>query len=210
MIKLININKKFSDHEVIKDFSYVFESKNITALVGTSGCGKSTLLNIIGLLEYPTSGSVEMFGKKNIKPYSKEAKKLLRNKIGYLLQDFALVESKSVEYNINLAIEEHKLKNKKDLINNALKEVGLVGFNGKIISECSGGEKQRVAIARLMIKPCEVVLADEPTGSLDKETANIIFDLLCKLKDKGKTVIMVTHDIELANKCDVILQLKKN
>ena len=145
---------------------------------------------------------MEIFGNKNVKPFSRIASKLLRFKIGYLFQNFALLEDKSVEYNLMLGMENLKIRNKSEKISNALKEVGLEGYEKKMIYKCSGGEQQRIAIARLLLKPCELILADEPTGSLDEENKKIIYTLLKMLQEKGKTIIVVSHDLELIKLAD--------
>ncbi len=202
-----NIKKSYGEHQVIRDFSYEFQDGKITSITGKSGCGKSTLLNLIGLLDSFQEGSLILFDQVNIKPGSRQAKKMLRNHIGYLFQNFALVDDKTVAYNMKIAIEEHKIKDADLKIAEALEKVGLAGFEKKKISECSGGEQQRIAVARLLIKPCQLILADEPTGSLDEQNKMEVFSLLCKLKDQGKTIIIVTHDNELKELCDNKIEL---
>lgn len=208
MILLIkNLSKRFNNHVVIKDFNYEVKPNTMNALVGESGCGKTTLLNIIGLLDTPTSGDVILFDQKNVKIQSKAARLLLRNKIGYLFQNFALVENESVEYNLMMALAYVKTKNKKEIMQESLVKVGLEGFEKRKVYELSGGEQQRVAVARLLLKPCELVLADEPTGSLDEHNRDEVFGLLKQLQDQGKTIIIVTHDKKLASQCDHMIEL---
>ncbi len=204
--KAVKLNKSFGAHHVIQDFSWEFEQGKITCISGRSGAGKSTLLNLIGLLEKRDSGELILFDQ-NIKKNLRNTRKLLKYKIGYLFQDYALLEEKTVEENLKIAIEEHRIKNKKEKIAEALKRVGLEKTEKKRISECSGGEQQRVAIARLLLKPCELVLADEPTGSLDQENKLMVFELLKEMTKEGKTVIMVTHDEELKALCDTVIEL---
>ena len=122
---------------------------------------------------------------------------MLREKIGYLFQNFALINNETVYYNMRIAIGHYKFPNEDALIKNALEAVGLKGFENKKVFKCSGGEQQRIAIARLMIKPCELILADEPTGSLDSENKEEIFKLLIEMNKKGKTLVVVTHDPSL-------------
>lgn len=184
---------------VLNNFNLSVQEGEFVAITGKSGSGKSTLLNIIGLLDRPTKGFTQHFGQKNVKPFSSRSTKLLKHKIGYLFQNFALVENESVYYNMELALQPHKMKNKREVIEQALTEVGLDWFAHKKVYQCSGGEQQRIAIARLLIKPCDLVLADEPTGSLDAENKQVIFDLLTKLHEKGKTLLVVTHDPDLVN-----------
>ncbi|WP_353739353.1 ATP-binding cassette domain-containing protein [Thomasclavelia cocleata] len=174
--------------------------------MGVSGSGKSTLLNIIGLLDKADSGDVILFGEKNIKPFSRKAEKMLREKIGYLFQNFALVENETVEYNLKLALDNIKA-DKKEKIKEVLKEVQLEGYENKKIYKCSGGEQQRVAIARLLLKQCDLILADEPTGSLDESNREIIIKLLKRMQDSGKTIVVVSHDPVFKDIADQIIYL---
>ncbi len=208
ILNMQSINKQFDSQTVLKDFSLKVEENEFLVILGKSGCGKSTLLNIIGLLDKPDSGEITIFNQQNVKPFTKNANKLLRNKIGYLFQNFALLEDKTVEENMLLCLE-HTPGNKEELIKDALTQVGLFGYEDKKIYKCSGGEQQRVALARLLIKPCELILADEPTGSLDKDNKKIVLDLLAKLNQDGKTVIVVTHDEEVKKYAKRILYLDR-
>lgn len=209
IIQLNNICKRYGKKEVLKDFSLNIEEGELIALTGTSGKGKSTILNIIGLLENPDSGDLIICNEKNIKPNTEKANEILRNTIGYLFQNFALVDEETVEYNLNIALKYVKVKKeeKKKLLEEALKKVGLQGFEKNKIYELSGGEQQRIAVARLMLKPSKIILADEPTGSLDEENREIIINLLKDINKSGKTIIIVTHDKYLANKCNRIIEI---
>ena len=197
VLRLKNVDKKFEDQVVFQNFSMEVKQGEFITVAGKSGSGKSTLLNMIGLLDSCDSGVVELFGAKNIKPFSKKANRMLREKIGYLFQNFALINNESVYYNMHIAIKHHKFPDEDTLIKNALEEVGLKGAEEKKVFKCSGGEQQRIAIARLLIKPCELILADEPTGSLDDENKEEIFKLLLEMNRKGKTLVVVTHDLSL-------------
>ena len=210
VVKLEHVYKTFGKHDVLKDLNLELEKGKVYAFTGESGCGKSTLMNLLGLLDKPTSGTITLFGKVNIQPSSKESRILLRDKIGYLFQNFALIENQSVEYNLKLAITYDKERNKKEKVRKALDEVCLSSYEKQKKFECSGGEQQRVALARLLLKPCELILADEPTGSLDEKNKQEVWMLLKNLKNEGKTIVIVTHDLELANKCDEIISLSKN
>lgn len=197
VVKVSQLSKSFNDIKVFEDFNLEIEEGTITIINGPSGCGKSTLLNMLGLLDKPDKGNITLFGLSGIKPFSKRAEKMLAEKLGYLFQNFALVEDETVEYNLLLAMENLKGIDKKAIIGETLARVGLKDYEKKKIYKCSGGEQQRVAIARLLLKPCELVLADEPTGSLDAENKMLVVSLLKELQQMGKTIIIVTHDQEL-------------
>ena len=197
VLNLKNIDKRFDEKVVFQDFSMEVKKGEFVTVQGMSGSGKSTLLNMIGLLDTCDNGVIELFSQKNIKPFSRNANRMLRNKIGYLFQNFALINNETVYYNMHIAIKHHKFPDEDTLIKNALEEVGLKGFEDQKVFKCSGGEQQRIAIARLLIKPCELILADEPTGSLDEKNKEEIFKLLLEMNEKGKTLVVVTHDPSL-------------
>ncbi|BDD38665.1 MULTISPECIES: ABC transporter ATP-binding protein [Streptococcus] len=209
MLKLNGINKSFGKKNVLKDFSLSIKKGEMVAITGPSGCGKSTLLNIIGLIDDFQNGSYQFDGMENIKVNSSQASSIIRNKISYLFQNFALMDSKTVEENLMLALFYQKLSKheKKKRISQALEQVGLKGYENDNIFELSGGEQQRVAIARAILKPSIVILADEPTGSLDRKNKEIVLDLLRKLNQDGKTILIVTHDPEVAEACSRTIEL---
>lgn len=208
IIKVDNITKSFGEHVIFRDFSLQVEQGELLAVEGKSGSGKSTLLNMLGLLDKQDSGDIFLFGEKNIRPFTRKAETYLKYKIGYLFQNFALLENETVMYNMLLAVEHHKLENKKEKVLTALEQVGLKGYENKKIYKCSGGEQQRISIARLLIKPCELVLADEPTGSLDKENKEVVFTLLKQLQTMGKTIVVVSHDPDLIQIADRVVTIK--
>ena len=192
---------------IFDDFSMEIEQGSFVAIQGASGSGKSTLLNMIGLLDSPDKGNIVIFDKKNVKPFSRQANKLLKAKIGYLFQNFALIDNKSVYYNLYLSVDHFSFPDKKERILKALEDVGLKGLENKKICECSGGEQQRVALARLLIKPCQLILADEPTGSLDSVNKEVVFKILKKMQSQGKTIVIVSHDEELVERADCIINI---
>lgn len=204
IVELKNIEKKYGEHIVLNNFSLKVNEGEMVALTGKSGCGKSTLLNIIGLLENIDSGEYLLDGEKINKLNSRQAMRALRSKINYLFQNFALIEEETVLANLEIATKYLTVSKKDKLafISKSLEQVGLKGYEKRKIYELSGGEQQRVAIARCILKPCKIVLADEPTGSLDAENVDIVISLLKKLNESGKTVIIVTHDKYVASKCD--------
>lgn len=209
MIELVNINKNFCDKTILDNCSFNINPNDFVAIVGESGSGKTTLLNILGLIESVDSGKVKMFDEEYIKPNSIQANKLIRERIGFVFQNFALIDNQTVLYNLLMAMKYRSLKKSEKLveIEKVLEFVGLGGYQNKKIYELSGGEQQRIAIARAILKPHDIILADEPTGSLDDVNKQIIFELFEKLNEQGKTIIIVTHDFELANKCKRVLKI---
>ncbi len=206
MILLKGVSKKYGNKTVLNNFSMHICPGEFVAIVGPSGCGKSTLLNIIGLLEPFDKGVVEINKEKNIRPQSRKATNFLRTTISYLFQNFALVDEETVFYNLKLALRYVK-GDKEKLISQALKKVGLVGYEKKKIYQLSGGEQQRVAMARILLKPAKIILADEPTGSLDANNRDLIITMLQMLRQEGKTILVVTHDNYVAAHADRIIEL---
>lgn len=207
-IELTNISKSFNEKKVLNDFSLAVKQGEMVAITGGSGSGKTTLLNIIGLIEKADKGVINIFELKDIKPNTKKSEKAIRNYIGYLFQNYALIDNETVEENLKIGLK--YIKNKKShkkMIEEALKDVGLEGYENRKVFELSGGEQQRIAIARIMLKPSQLILADEPTGSLDYANRNIIIELLKKLNTLGKTVLIVTHDDYIANQCQRIISI---
>lgn len=210
-IKVENITRKFGSHIVLNNLNFTLSIGKMTAICGPSGCGKTTLLNIIGLLEKPDVGSVYYDGKA-VKANSRAALKYLRYTIGFLFQNYGLSDNDTVMWNMMSAMEYCKgnKEEKRQQILAALDKVSLKGIENQKVSQLSGGEQQRVALARLMVKPCELLLADEPTGNLDKENRDIVFSILREMNREGKTILMVTHDYQLAQSCDEVLHLDKD
>lgn len=207
------LNKSFGSNTVLHNISFEIESGESVALVGPSGCGKSTLLNIIGLLETLDSGTINLEGRAYPSINSKKATLMRRTEINYLFQSFALINDWKVSKNLLLALQNTKLlkQEQERLIRTALENYGIGEKFDAVVNELSGGEKQRVAIARAMIKPGNLILADEPTGSLDKAMATIVIDsLLDSVHANHKTLLMVTHDMGIAQRCDRIIELPKH
>ena len=212
VIKLSNISKSFFTSKkinVLKKINYNFKKGKIYSLMGPSGSGKSTLLNLLSLIDRPSSGFLSFENKKIDFNDSTQNDLLRANKIGIIYQqDNLLPDFTSLEniYLAGLAAGQNKassiLKAKA-----LLKKVGLINRLNHYPSELSGGEKQRVSIARAVINEPEILLADEPTGSLDHETAKEIFDILKKQLNKDRIVIFATHNRFFANKADCLLEL---
>ena len=209
-IEVLNVTKKFGKRYIFKNLNLSVEDGEFIAIVGPSGCGKSTLLNMIGLLEAKDTGKIKIKGKETPKIESKEATILRRNTINYLFQSFALINDMTIYQNLLLAMKflntTDKEKDKK--IIEILKKVKLEELKDEKVNTLSGGEQQRVALARTILKPGDIILADEPTGSLDSVSAEIVFNLIKDLsKQYRKTVLMVTHSKDLANQADRIINL---
>lgn len=204
MIEIKNLNKSFFQRQLFKDLNISIGDGEMVAIVGVSGVGKSTLLNIIGSLEKFDSGSVTV-GNTDLSKMSRKNQLLfLRNEVSFLFQNYALMDNKTVIENIIL---NNKAKNTDELAKSALEQLNLNGFENRIVSSLSGGEQQRVALARVMVKPSKVVLADEPTGNLDKENSKIVWDTLKHLNKSGKTVVVVTHDLSSLTNFDKVVYL---
>lgn len=208
MIEIKDVSKKFGDKVIFKNFSYTIADGKMIAIVGPSGCGKSTLLNILGLLDTDYTGEV-LYDNQLLKFSEKKINEYIRNNINYLFQNYALIETDTVEENLMLALEYEKLSksDKVQKINHALADVGLENFNHKKVFTLSGGEQQRVALARIILKKGNIVLADEPTGNLDRENSEKVMGILKALQEEGRTVIIVTHDESFAAQCDDIIEL---
>lgn len=204
IIKVSQLYKQFGDNVILKDFSLEIEEGTMIAIQGKSGSGKSTILNIIATIEGYDQGVVEVFNQINVKPNSKKSENLLRTRIAYLFQNYALIDNLSVKENLKIALKYSKNKSSDD-ISTVLKSVGLEGFENKKIFELSGGEQQRVALARVMLKPCDLVLADEPTGNVDEENKIKIMEIFKTLNMLGKTIVIVTHDVSLNEYFDHVI-----
>lgn len=209
-IEVTGLNKKFGNRHIIENFNLEIEKGEFVAIVGPSGCGKSTLLNVLGMLEKYDGGKIKINGKKLPEINSKAATMVRRNVINYLFQNYALIDNETVEKNLLIAMEfvnkSHKVK--LNMISKTLDYVGLKHLQKEVVNTLSGGEQQRVALARTILKPGNIVLADEPTGSLDPKSSDNAFGLIKQLcKENGKTVVMVTHNMELAKRADRIVEM---
>lgn len=207
--ELTHVNKKYKQHVVINDLNLVIYQGEMVAITGKSGSGKTTVLNMMGLLEKPDQGTIKLFDHPLPRIGSVAANRLLRTKMSYLFQNYALIDNETIQYNLDIPLlysgktkkEKHALKM------DVLERVGLNISMKQNIHELSGGEQQRVAIARLLLKPSEMILADEPTGSLDAENRDEILRLLKELNQSGTTIVIVTHDAMVAEACDRTIQL---
>lgn len=199
-IDLLNVSKSFGSKKIFTDLNLKFESGKSYALIGGSGSGKSTLLNIIGRLEKIDSGNV-LVDKQDI--WKIKERIFFKNTVGYVFQNYSLIENKTVYDNLKLITKDKKI------ITDVLEKVGLSSdYLHQKIYELSGGQAQRVAIARMLMKPRKIILADEPTGALDGEIGKEIIRLLLNERDEDKYVIIATHDPAVYKKVDVIIDMK--
>lgn len=205
MINIKNLNKKFGNKVLFNNLCLSIEGAKLTFIYGESGSGKTTLLNIIGLIEPYDSGEI-IYNDKLIVT-SKDKRFMRRDKIGFIFQDFGLIENETVRQNFNLLYKTKKLKDKDYQITKVLNSVGLNDFLSRPIYELSGGEQQRVAIAKIILKDPNIILADEPTASLDEENKDMVISHLRKMSNNGKTVIVVTHDKSLFSTKDCVINL---
>lgn len=214
MIKLNNITKVYRTKTIettaLNDIDLHVPKGEFLSIMGPSGCGKSTLLNIIGLLDEPSGGTIQVDGQQ-IKKYASKSTANFRNeKLGFIFQSFHLIPDLNVIDNVELPLLYRKVsaKVRRDMASAALESVGLANRKSHFPNQLSGGQKQRVAIARAIVGNPEIILADEPTGNLDSVMGDEVMEILTKLnKDNGTTIVMVTHDERMAKKTDRLIRL---
>ena len=214
MIILQNIKKvynigKANAFEALHDVSLEIADGEMTAVIGKSGAGKSTLLHILACIDSCENGDYRIDGESVSRLSERKAAHIRNEKIGIVMQDFALVEDFSALENVMLPLDfaRKKKPNRKQLALNALQSVGMGDYAKKPVNKLSGGQKQRVAIARAIVNEPSVILADEPTGALDSKTAAEIMNVFHELHKRGKTIIIVTHDMEVAKQCGRIIEI---
>lgn len=218
LIELHNIHKNFrmGDETIhaLNDVSLTIKEGEFTSIVGASGCGKSTMMNIIGLLDLPTSGDYLLDGTNITKMDDDELSHYRNQKIGFVFQSFNLLPKASALKNVEMPMQYASVYNKNltdALVRNmALETLDKVGLSARVHhlpNELSGGQRQRVAIARALVNNPKILLADEPTGALDSRTSEEILNLFEQLNKNGVTVVIVTHDNNVANRCRRILRM---
>ena len=206
-IKITNLSKKYEKNKaikVLKDLTFNFVSGKSYSIMGPSGSGKSTLLNMLSLIDTPTTGSILINNKKINTNNNAENDIIRASKIGIIYQDKNLLSDFTALENVylpNLLISKEKQKSK-ELAKKLIKEVGMINRLNHFPNELSGGENQRIAIARALINDPEIILADEPTGNLDSDNAKLIFKILFNLKSKNRIIIFATHNRYFANMAD--------
>ncbi|QQY79455.1 putative ABC transport system ATP-binding protein [Keratinibaculum paraultunense] len=200
MIKLENISKiyKFDDVviEALKDVSLTIEKGEFVAIMGASGSGKSTLLNIIGCMDTATSGTYTLDNDVISKLNSNGLSKIRNSKITFVFQNFALMEKYTAYENIELPLVNRKVSfaERRKRVSEIAKQLGIEAQLDKLPKQMSGGQQQRIALARALVSGADIILADEPTGALDQKTGIELMELLRNLNKDGKTIILVTHD----------------
>lgn len=213
MIEVVNVNKNYmvggEEVKALKNVSFKIMEGEFVAIIGPSGSGKSTLMNILGCLDIPDSGEYYIEQKNIAKLNDNNLAELRNRKIGFVFQNFNLMPRLSALENVELPLIYKGITKKvrKEKVNKALEIVGLSDRQHHKPSELSGGQQQRIAIARAIICDPEIILADEPTGNLDSKAGKEILNILAELNSRGKTVIIITHDTEIAKHAKRILKI---
>ena len=214
MIDLLGITKTYTTGaqslQVLKGVDLVVETGELVAIMGSSGSGKSTLLNILGLLDGYDEGMYRLDGKNMARLTERRAAELRREMLGFVFQSFNLIGFKSAVENVALPLYYQKVPRKERLrrSHELLERVGLLEWADHLPSQMSGGQKQRVAIARALAARPRVILADEPTGALDSATSEEVMSLLKELNSEGMTMVVVTHEAEIAAECQRTIRLR--
>ena len=207
MIKVEHLTKKFQEKVIFEDINCTLETGKAYAIVGKSGAGKTTFLNVLSGLEQPSSGKVVI---TDLTVNGKNRKKLYRTTFGFIFQNFGLIDTETVKQNLELGLVNQKLTKgqKSKRMHAALKQVGLekMPFNQKVYT-LSGGEQQRIALARILLKTPKVIFADEPTGSLDSENSKVVLKTLLNNFDPAATIVIATHDPSVWQECDYLIKI---
>ncbi|MCI8963140.1 MAG: ABC transporter ATP-binding protein [Eubacterium sp.] len=213
MLRFEDISKVYRNNgikvEALKHVDLEIDEGESVAIMGASGSGKSTLLNVMGCMDKATGGEYYI-NDINIRDYSDKRMAGLRNEVfGFVMQDFALIERCTVEKNVMLPLYYSKKykKEKKKRVEEMLEKVGLLEKKQQLAMRLSGGQRQRVAIARALVNDASILLCDEPTGALDQRTGKEIIDIFSAINQQGKTVILVTHDENVAKSCHRVLNI---
>jgi len=213
MIKLDKLTKVYRTDEIestaLNEVSFIIEKGEFVSVMGPSGCGKSTLLNILGMLDKPESGSYEFQGEE-VSHLNEKGRALVRkHNIGFVFQNFNLIDELTVFENIELPLIYNKVPSseRKKRVNELIDKIGISHRASHFPQQLSGGQQQRVAVARALITRPPIILADEPTGNLDSSNGNEVMELLCELNEAGTTIVMVTHSTHDASYSGRIINL---
>ncbi len=207
LLELKNISKIYGDLRALDNVSLMVEKGEWIAIMGPSGSGKSTMMNIIGCMDKPSTGEVIFDGRDISKESGRKLTELHRDKIGLVFQQFHLINYLNAVENVMVAQYYHSMPDEKEALE-ALERVGLKDRAKHLPSQLSGGEQQRVCIARALINSPELILADEPTGNLDEANENIVLDIFRRLHKDGTTLVVVTHDPEVGEVAQRIVRLE--
>ncbi len=213
MIKLENLSKVYRTDEIestaLNQVSFEIQKGEFVSVMGPSGCGKSTLLNILGMLDKPESGSYEFQGTEVGGLNEKGRSSVRKQNIGFIFQNFNLIDELTVFENIELPLIYNKVSasERKKRVNELIDKIGISHRSSHFPQQLSGGQQQRVAVARALVTKPPLILADEPTGNLDSSHGNEVMELLCNLNDAGTTIIMVTHSSHDASYSQRIINL---
>ncbi|MFF4397026.1 ABC transporter ATP-binding protein [Streptomyces sp. NPDC001480] len=212
MIDIENLSKVFGARTLWRDVNFTVNRGEMLALVGPSGSGKSTLLNCLGLLDRPSTGTIRYEGRDITRFGRREIRRFRRDALGYLFQHYALIENANIVENLEVVAKPRRLLQGKGsaAIAEALDRVGLAGREKEKIYHLSGGEQQRVALARLMIQRPTLVLADEPTGALDDTNTTMVIDVLREMSEAGCAVVIATHDAGVRDRCDTVFAVHES
>ena len=216
IIRLDKVSKSFyskrrEENKVLKNIDLEIEHGEMIAVTGPSGSGKTTLLNILGLVTSITKGKYYLENREASSLDKKEIQKIRNSKIGFLMQDFNLIDDISACDNIGLPLlfnQKVSYEEMPSMINNALKKVGMLQYGQERVEYLSGGQKQRIGLARAIVQKPDIILADEPTGALDRDSSEHVLKLLKEINNMGTTIIIVTHNPSVAKGCkrEVVLQ----
>lgn len=212
MIELTDVRKDYGKGDycthALQGVDLRIDKGDFIAIVGTSGSGKSTLLHVIGGMDKLTSG-VYRFENEIISNYSlAKLQEFRKRNISFIFQNFALMNKYTVYENVEMPLLARKIKNRKKVIMNCLEKIGIADLKNKLPTQLSGGQQQRCAIARALVIDSQVILADEPTGALDNKTSIEIMSCFEEIHNSGHTIILITHDMNIANKCKKIVHIE--
>ena len=213
MIKVTDLSKVFRTEEIettaLNKVSFEINDGEFVAIMGPSGCGKSTLLNILGLLDNPTDGSYMLLGQEVAKLKEKDRTKFRKGNIGFVFQSFNLIDELNVYENVELPLKYLNISSseRKQRVTEMLKRMNISHRAQHFPQQLSGGQQQRVAIARAVVSNPKLILADEPTGALNRTSSDEVMEELAKLNADGTTIMLVTHDVKVAAKCTKVLYI---
>jgi len=214
LIELVHVWKIFGEGEAeavaVRDVSLTIENGEFVAIIGTSGSGKSTLMNQIGILDTPTRGDIFIKRHKVSDMSENERARVRREELGFVFQQFNLIPTFTVLENVEIpmVLQEVEVDERRERAGSILDSLELGHRLNYYPSQLSGGQQQRVAIARALANDPEIILADEPTGNLDTKSGTMVFDILNSLRDQGKTIVLITHDPNLAGKTERTIRMQ--